>query len=90
MPYYFDPPVNYLQPVEEIGRCHPLWSRVRFPVFYTITKLTNGSYIRETEHNPDRADVAVVYEGGHRFTVDDTEATALTAAGYGANLTEVP
>ena len=49
-----------------------------------VWKLDDGSY---TERQPDPAvGVAVTYYGGHSYTVTDTEAAALTAAGYAANL----
>lgn len=89
MPYEFETPVAYYRPCEEVGRRSPLWSRVKFPVQYTVVKTTAGTYRQEIEHNPDRDDIAVVYEGGHIATVSDDEAAALTAAGYGSGLTAV-
>lgn len=57
------------------------WSHWRPPpVGVTVYKLTNGTY---TETRPtDPGTVAVTYVGGHVFTVDDTEAASLVAAGY--------
>jgi hypothetical protein len=50
-----------------------------------VYKLTDGTYI---ENDPaDISDVAITYYGGHQYTVDDTEAAALTAAGYGDYIT---
>lgn len=50
-----------------------------------VFKLTDGSY---TENQPgDMTTVSVTYYGGHEHTVSSTEATALTAAGYGAYIT---
>lgn len=64
----------------------PLWSRYSIPVPYTVTKLTTGGYVRELEHDTDRANIEVVYEGGHQYVVSDDEAALLTAAGYGSCL----
>jgi len=50
-----------------------------------VFKLTDNSY---TEDQPgDMTTVSVTYHGGHSHTVSSSEATALTAAGYGAYLT---
>ena len=40
-----------------------------------------------TDYPADSPQVAVVYYGGHSYTVSSTEAAALTAAGFGAYLT---
>jgi hypothetical protein len=46
-----------------------------------IFKLADGTYV---ENEPaDRSTVTVTYYGGHDHEVDATEASALTAAGYG-------
>ena len=44
-----------------------------------VWKLNDGTY---TENEPDPEDVALVYLGAHTYTVDASEAAALTAAGY--------
>ena len=50
-----------------------------------VFKLTNNSY---TENQPgDMSTVAITYHGGHVHTISAAEAAALTAAGYGANIT---
>ena len=50
-----------------------------------VFKLTDSSY---TENQPgDMSTVAVTYHGGHEHPVSAAEATLLTAAGYGSNLT---
>ncbi len=41
----------------------------------------------ETDYPATQPQVSVVYYGGHTYTVDSTEAAALTAAGFGAYLT---
>ena len=82
----FTPPVAYQQPMAAQNERSPMWSRFSIPVPYTVTKLTTGGYVRELEHNPDRADIDVVYAGGHQYVVSDAEAAALTAAGYGSCL----
>jgi hypothetical protein len=50
-----------------------------------VFKLTDDTY---TEDQPgDMSTVSVTYHGGHSHTVSATEASALTAAGYGAYIT---
>jgi hypothetical protein len=45
-----------------------------------VHKLLDGTY---TENQPaDVTTVSIWYLGGHSYTVDSTEAAALTAAGY--------
>lgn len=49
----------------------------------TVLKAFNGTYT--TVDNPtitQMAAAAIAYQGGHTYTVDTTEAAALTAAGY--------
>jgi hypothetical protein len=89
MPYEFLTPTAHEQPMAPEGQRSPLWSRVRIPVGYTVVKTTAGGYRQEREHNPDRADIAVVYHGGHRHIVSDDEAASLIAAGYGPYLNAV-
>lgn len=49
-----------------------------------VYKLDDGTY---TENEPnDLQTVTITYLGGHVHEVSDTEAAALTAAGYGANI----
>lgn len=49
-----------------------------------VFKLTNGTY---TEQQPtDPTTIAITYYGGHEYPVTAAEAAALTAAGYGANI----
>jgi hypothetical protein len=50
-----------------------------------VFKLTDNTY---TEDQPgDMSTVSVTYHGGHEHTVSAAEASALTAAGYGAYIT---
>ena len=50
-----------------------------------VFKLTDNSY---TESQPgDATTISITYHGGHTHTVSAAEATLLTAAGYGSNLT---
>lgn len=50
-----------------------------------VYKLTDNSF---TENQPgDMSTVAITYHGGHEHTITAAEASALTAAGYGANIT---
>jgi hypothetical protein len=65
-----------------------LFSRVTYDEGVTVVKTLTGGYRQEQFHDTNKADIAVVYLGGHVYPVDDAEAAALTAAGYGANLTE--
>ena len=62
-----------------------------------LFKMADGTYQLDAQpqllSNPDpvRADLdlispVITYYGGHSYTVTDTEAAALTAAGYGAYL----
>lgn len=49
-----------------------------------VYKLDDGTY---TENEPnDTETVTITYLGGHIYTVTDSEAASLTAAGYGANI----
>jgi hypothetical protein len=66
-----------------------LWSRVKFQQGLAVTKFRNGTYKLEQVHDPDMADIDVVYLGGHEYVVTDAEALNLIAAGYAANLTVV-
>jgi len=50
-----------------------------------VFKLNDNSY---TDNQPaDMTTVIITYHGGHDHIVSASEASALTAAGYGANLT---
>lgn len=64
----------------------PLFSR--FQLRRGVTVLKNGGVYTEhrypSQEQVDAADIA--YIGGYRHVVSDDEATALTAAGYGGNL----
>lgn len=77
--HIFTPPIAYTKPFSERS---PLWSRITIPVPYTVTKLADGRYVRELEHDPDQPGIVRVYEGGKFHLVDDDEATLLIAAGY--------
>lgn len=69
---------------------HPLWSRVKLPEAQHVIKYESGAYATRNTYDPDESGVAHVYMGGHVHTVDDAEAAALTAAGYGDLLTVIP
>lgn len=80
----FTPPT-----VQDVARDQRARGVVRFwPAHYrgvNVFKLTDGTY---TESQPaDSTTVAVTYHGAHSHTVTAAEATLLTAAGYGANIT---
>jgi hypothetical protein len=52
---------------------------------------TGSSYVEVPGPSDEQITAAdIAYLGGHVYTVDDTEAAALTAAGYGAGLDFVP
>lgn len=67
----------------------PLWSRVKIPEAQHVIKFESGAYATRNVYDPDEAGISHVYLGGHVHTVDEDEAAALTAAGYGDYLTEV-
>lgn len=50
-----------------------------------VFKLTDLSYVQNEPS--DMTTILITYHGGHSHTVSAAEASALTAAGYGANLT---
>ena len=87
--YEFQTPTAYEQPMAPESQRSPLWSRVRIPVGMTVVKTTAGGYRREIVHDPDASDIAVVYDGGHRYVVSDDEAQDLIDAGYGPYLNAV-
>lgn len=66
---------------------HELFGYVRQGVrAKNLYYLVNGSF---TDVDPlDPSLVRKVYYGGHRYEVDADEAAVLTAAGFGANITE--
>jgi hypothetical protein len=82
MPQTFTPPIAHTIPMGT----GPLFGRMKIQVGACVVKTTSGAYRTENTHNPDRDDIAVVYDGGHVYTVDDAEAADLTAAGYGEYL----
>lgn len=49
-----------------------------------VFKLTDNSYVQDQPG--DSATIKITYHGGHSHTVDATEAAALIAAGFGANV----
>jgi hypothetical protein len=82
MAYTFRPPTVS----RRVDATDFLWSRVSYQEGQTVLKMTDGSYRTVAVVDPDLAGVAVTYLGGHVHTIDDTEAAALTAAGYGEYL----
>lgn len=50
-----------------------------------VFKLNDLSYVQNEPS--DMTSILITYHGGHSHTVSVDEAAALTAAGYGANLT---
>ena len=82
MPTFTTPSV-----VEKFGEGR-LFSRVSLNRRVTVLKDALGGYTQVS--NPDPADIesaTIAYLGGRSYTIDSTEAAALTAAGYGAYIT---
>lgn len=69
------------------GAARALWRHYSArPVGQSVLK-TGGVYVtKQTPTTTECAAADIVYLGGHVYTVDATEAAALTAAGYGTYL----
>lgn len=91
MPTFTPPTDNWLNlsdfdietpPTQEMRLSYRLLRFFRaMPRGRNVYRLINGTF---TENEPsDRELIAVTYWGGHDHQVTDTEAAALTAAGYG-------
>lgn len=66
----------------------PLTSRINYPTGATVLK--SGGFYTTRWDAPSQADINsadIVYLGGHSYIVSQAEAAALTAAGYGSNIT---
>lgn len=96
MPTFSPPTANDVPRVtEDYRRENPLgWRLFRhyslLPRGRTVLKSAAGVYT--TVDNPSQDDIdaaAVAYLGGHIYQITSAEATALTAAGYGAYITGV-
>ncbi len=85
--YQFDPPGRSVS-MDPTGK-DTLWSRVTYLRGDAVVRFTNGSFRQVATHDPDLADIDVVYLGGHVHTISDEDAALLTAAGYGQYLTAV-
>jgi hypothetical protein len=86
LPIYFTTPSVRERPYNR----HPLWSRTYLSRGRTVLKF--GSSYKQFD-DPDESDVNAadkVYIGGRTYRIDKYEAAALTAAGYGAWISEVP
>jgi hypothetical protein len=84
--YVFTPPTQNLH----YGNwfTEPLTSRIPYPTGACVLK-SKGFYTTRWDA-PVEADIEnadVVYLGGHEYVISQAEAAALTAAGYGANIT---
>jgi hypothetical protein len=85
----FTPPVAAKQ--DPASRGHRLWRFYRADVGITVLKKQDGTFVQRQYVDQIEADSsAAVYLGGHQYTVSAAEATALTNAGYGANISTVP
>ena len=71
---------------QEVRLAHRLFRHfAASPRGRNVFKLNSGTY---TETQPgDMSTVAITYLGAHIYTITSAEATALTTAGYGANIT---
>jgi hypothetical protein len=87
----FTPPTRSYTP--SVTPLTPVWqqspakyfSKTNIPKPVNVFKLLDGTY---TEQQPALWDqIDLVYYGGHTYEVTSAEAAALTAAGYGADIT---
>lgn len=76
------------------SRCEALWKFYDTPLrginifgYADGTYETTDSYPRNVDGDPANKVVAVVYTGGHSYSITAAEAARLTAAGYGAYVT---
>lgn len=84
MTYILRPPTVYEAPMGD----GPLFSRYKIRRGMSILKNLDGSY--STVRFPAQTDIeasAGVYMGGHEYPLSGQEVTDLTAAGYGAYIT---
>lgn len=83
---FFTPPVRALVPTTLPGR-HPGNALFRYygPRRRGVNVFVYGSTVTETEL--DGVVPTHLYHGGHIHTITDAEASLLTGAGYGANVT---
>lgn len=86
MPYLFTPPA-VRRPVSLSDR---LWSRFHYQVGQALIKKDGFYTLGEVVTDEQVADADAAYLGGHTYLVADDEASALTAAGYGAYLSIPP
>lgn len=63
------------------------FSKTNIPKPVNVFKLKDGTYTETMGGTDFWSQVDTAYYGGHTYTVSAAEAIALTAAGYGANLT---
>lgn len=104
MPSVFSPPTLDRTPAlleSTRGLARRLFMHVRpMAQGLNLYKLADGTYLLDAQPSnlsnpdPDRHEwdtgvPVVTYYGGHTYVVDDVEAAALTAAGYGAYLVGV-
>lgn len=86
----FRPPtdnlLSYTNPLERTGLGYQLFKFAPpEPRGRNVFKLNDNSYVETAPFDP--ATIVETYHGGHDHEVDATEVAALTAAGYGANIT---
>jgi len=79
---------TFTPPTRKVYRCKDrLWRRNADVVGRTVLK-NGASYTTVDEpSNEELGAATIAYLGGHSYTVSAGESAALTAAGYGANIT---
>lgn len=92
MPIFRPPTDNFLNlsdfdvetpPTEEAKTAYRLLRFFRpLPKGRNVYKLLDGTYVENEPANMDT--VSITYLGGHEIDITDSEASSLTAAGYGA------
>jgi hypothetical protein len=79
---FFEPPTDNFVAFEG----SPIFERIPAnPRGKNIYKLTDGTFVEYQP--PEEETIDTVYYGGHRTEITAAEASALTAAGYGAYIT---
>lgn len=85
MPYKFVPPVVKEGPIGG-GRLFSFYKLLRG---VSLLKINNKYVEMRFPYQEILESADVAYIGGSEYIVDDAEAAALTAAGYGSNLTAI-
>lgn len=67
---------------EGVSTGHRLFDRMKFRKGISVLKIGNEYFEMRYPSQDDLAEASVYYMGGHIYTVSDSEATDLIAAGY--------